>query len=249
MKRFEGKKILITGGTSGIGLETAKIIANEGGQLIVTGFSKKRVEATKEILPKNSLVLQSDASDPKSIKMLLDGIKDEFGNLDAAFLNAGLAELANTEDIDEEHIDKMININFKGVALYFSQLKHMMNKNSSIAVTSSVGSYLGTPNAALYCACKAAVVTLARSFAQDFAPLEIRVNTLSPGFTKTNFYSSSGIQNDEVDQMSSFVENRVTLGRYATPKELAKGAVFLLSNVSSYMTGSELISDGGLTLR
>ncbi|MFQ1702104.1 SDR family oxidoreductase [Loktanella agnita] len=249
MTRFIGRTVLITGGTSGIGLATAKRIAAEGGEIIVTGTTEEHLQDAANQLPTNSHVLKNDASDPAAAQQLAQEVKERVGQLDAAYLNAGFGKNMATEDVDATGFDAMMDVNVRGVALQMAALKPLMKDGGAVLVTSSVAPYLGGPKGAIYAATKAACLAMARSWARDLAPRNIRVNAVAPGPIETNFFEDLGEGGDKAAQMKKQISDNVPLGRMGKPEEVAAVTTFLLSDDAAYVTGSEYMCDGGMTLR
>ncbi len=249
MARFDGKRILITGGTSGIGLATAKRIAEEGGTVAVTGTSEAHLEEARKALPEGTLVIKNDASDPEAAKALARQVKDEMGNLDGLYLNAGYGTFWDTEDIDADGFDHIMNVNVRGPVLQMAELKPMLNDDGAVLLTSSVAGYLGQAEGAVYGATKIACYALARSWASDLAGRGIRVNSVAPGPIDTRFFAGTGMDEDQQKDFVEQVKQAVPLGRVGTAEEVAGVTTFLLSDDSSYVTGSEYFVDGGMTKR
>ncbi|NSX54469.1 SDR family oxidoreductase [Parasulfitobacter algicola] len=249
MKRFENKRILITGGTSGIGLATAKRIVDEGGEVAVTGTTQEHLDDAGRSLPSGSLVLRNDASDPDAAVELAEKIKDQMGQIDGAFLNAGFGENYATEDVTAEAFDTMMNVNVRGPALQMAKLKPLIAENGSVLLTASVAPYLGGPKGAIYAATKASCLAMARSWAKDMADRGIRVNAVAPGPIETNFFDALGKGGDDADDMKKQISKAVPLGRMGKAEEVAAVTIFLLSDDAAYVTGSEYMVDGGMTLR
>lgn len=247
--RFDGKRVLITGGTSGIGLATAKRIVDEGGEVAVTGVSQDHLDDAGRALPSGSLVLKNDASDPEAAKQLADKVKDQMGSLDALYLNAGYGKFWPVTDTTTEAFDKIMNVNVRGPALQMTQLKPLLADKAAVLLTSSVAPYLGRPEGAVYGATKAACLALARSWSQDMADRGIRVNSVAPGPIETNFMADLGLSEDEAEAFKEQVKNQVPLGRMGTAEEVAAVCCFLLSDDAAYVTGSEYFVDGGMTKR
>ena len=249
MKRFEGKRILITGGTSGIGLATAKRIVEEGGEVAVTGVTQDHLDEAGRTLPSGSLVLRNDASDPAAAKELADKIKNQMGKIDGAYLNAGFGSNMATEDVDAEGFDAMMDVNVRGAALQMAQLKPLINDGGAVLLTASVAPYLGGPKGAIYAATKASCAAMARSWARDMADRNIRVNSVAPGPIETNFFDAFGGSDEDAEKLREQISKNVPLGRMGKAEEVAAVTCFLLSDDAAYVTGSEYMVDGGMTLR
>ncbi|APE28987.1 SDR family oxidoreductase [Aurantiacibacter gangjinensis] len=249
MNRFDGKRILITGGTSGFGLEAAKMIVEEGGEVAVTGTSQDHLDEAGRSLPKGSLVLRNDASDPEAAKDLAAKVKDQMDGLDGLWLNAGYGKFAEPSENDAEMFDHMMNVNVRGPVLQMAALMDEVKDGGSVLFTSSVAPYLGQPQGAVYAATKAADLALSRSYARALAPRNVRVNAVAPGPIDTNFFEGMGLDEDEKEDMIDRIKSSVALGRMGEAKEVAQVALFLLSDHASYVTGSEYFVDGGMTMR
>ena len=249
MARFDGKRILITGGTSGIGFATAKRIVEEGGEVAVTGTTQEHLDEAGRTLPSGSLVLRNDASDPEAAKELAEKIKDQMGEIDGAYLNAGFGENYATEDVTVDGFDAMMNVNVRGPALQMAQLKPLLKDGGAVLLTSSVAPYLGGAKGAIYAATKASCAVMARSWAKDLAGRNIRVNSVGPGPIETNFFDALGEGGDDAEEMKKQISRAVPLGRMGRAEEVAAVACFLLSDDASFVSGSEYMVDGGMTLR
>ncbi|GAA0489505.1 MULTISPECIES: SDR family oxidoreductase [Tatumella] len=243
MGRFQGKRILITGGTSGMGLAGALRIISEGGQVAVTGLSAERLENARNLLPADSLVLSSDAGSEADISELQTAISG-WGMLDGLWLNAGFAEVSVPEAVTAEAFSRMMNVNVRGPMLQLAVLSDLLNPAASVLVTSSSSVYEGAAMTSLYAATKGAVIAMAKSWASALAERHIRVNTLIPGPIETNFRHF--MPQESRQQFEDFVVSQVPLGRAGTAEEAAAVALFLLSDDASYVTGSQYAVDGGL---
>jgi NAD(P)-dependent dehydrogenase (short-subunit alcohol dehydrogenase family) len=245
VSRFSGKRILITGGTSGIGLAGARRVAAEGGKVLVTGLKEERLADTRRVLPPDALVIRNDAADPMTGAQLLEAVK-EGGGLDGLWLNAGLADVAAVQEVDAGFFDRMMNANVRGPVLQLAALSDILNPGASVVATSSTSTYEGAAMASVYAATKGALISLCRCWASALASRGIRVNALVPGPIETNFrdFMSSDLRSKfEADVLS-----RVPLGRIGSAEEASAVALFLLSGESSYVTGSQYAVDGGLTM-
>lgn len=249
MSRFEGKRILVTGGTSGIGLATAKRIVEEGGDVAVTGRSQDHLDIAGRELPPASLVLRNDASDPEAAKHLAEKVRDQMDGLDGLFLNAGYGKFLPIEEHDETFIDDMHQVNVRAPILQMAALKDLMNEGSSVLVTASVSPYLGMEGSTVYSATKAAVTAIVRTWAKELAPAGVRANSIAPGPIDTNFFEGMDLTQDEQEDFQEQVSSMLPLGRVGTPQEVAAVATFLLSEEASFVTGSQWMVDGGMALR
>jgi NAD(P)-dependent dehydrogenase (short-subunit alcohol dehydrogenase family) len=246
MTRFTDKRILITGGTSGIGLAGACRVVAEGGRVAVTGLNAARLAAAREVLPSEALILSNDAADPGASVALAEAVRPG-GELDGLWLNAGFAALGAPEEITAEAFDAMMATNVRGPMLQLAKLSPLLKPGASVLLTSSSSAYEGAAMTALYAATKGAVVAMARSWATALAPRGIRVNVLVPGPIETNFRHF--LPEEARTAFEGFVVGQVPLRRAGTAEEAAAVALFLLSEDASYVTGGQYAVDGGLLRR
>lgn len=249
MARFTDKNILITGGTSGMGLAAAKRIADEGGRVAVTGQSENHLDDARSALPDDALVLQNDAGDPAAAKQLAKTVAVEMGGLDGLWLNAGFGVFEPNDQVDADSFDNQTNVNVRGPVLQMAGLIPHFSDGASVVVTASVSPYLGQARGAVYAASKGAVTALTRSWAADLAERNIRVNSIAPGPIDTNFMNGMGLDDEQKEEFLETVKSQVPLGRLGTSEEVAAVALFLLSDDASYVTGSQYMVDGGMTFR
>lgn len=245
MARFSDKRILITGGTSGIGRAGARRIAAEGGRLVLTGTDSERLADTGNEIS-GAEMLENNAEDPFAADALAEFVAGS-GGLDGLWLNAGYASVCGVDQVDAGFFDRMMNVNVRGPVLQLAGLAEHLNDRASVVVTSSTATYEGSAMASVYAATKGALVALARSWASALGERQIRVNVLLPGAIRTGFrdFMADGVRDDfEAD-----VVGRVPLGRVGTADEAAGVALFLLSEDSSYVTAGQYAVDGGLTKR
>ena len=245
MGKLEGKIALVTGGNSGIGLATAKQFVNEGAYVFITGRRKAELAAAIKGIGENVTSVQGDVSNLDDLDRLFAQIKKEKGKLDIVFANAGVAKYAPFGEITEEHYDSIFNINVKGLLFTVQKALPLMPDGSSIILNASIVASKGLPSNSVYSATKAAVRSFARTWTTDLKNRRIRVNVVSPGPIETpglnDLLASSGAGEERLKMLSS----SVPLGRLGTPDEIAKAVVFLASDDSSYVTGTELFVDGG----
>jgi len=247
--RFGGKTIVVTGGSSGIGLATAKRIAQEGGRVAITGTSEKHLEEAAAALPSEALIIRNDASDVAEAAALAQQVGERLGRIDGLFLNAGYGRFAPNEDVDPGFYDRMMAVNVRGPVMQMSALSPLMNEGGAVVLTASVSPYLGQAQGAVYAATKGAVTALARSWAADFASRNIRVNSIAPGPIVTNFAEGMQLSEEEMQRFAQSILQRLALKRFGTADEVAAVACFLLSDDASYVTGSQYFVDGGMTFR
>ena len=248
-RRFDQQVIVVTGGSSGIGLAIARAAINEGARRVyITGRSRETLDSALEMLGERAIALVSDVSRSSDLARLRAEIEKQGYSLDAVFANAGIAASNTLGATSEEQYDELFGINVKGVLLTVQTLLPLMVDGSSLVLTSSIVSGKGMENLSLYSASKAAVRSFARSWANDLKGRGIRVNALSPGFTRTPIMKNGLKWNDE--QIAAFDEQAKTLvplGHVATPESIASAALFLASGDADYVNGVELAVDGGFS--
>jgi NAD(P)-dependent dehydrogenase (short-subunit alcohol dehydrogenase family) len=241
---MKNKTILITGGTTGIGLATAQFLAAEGAKVIVTGRNPETLAAAKAELPRDAVILKSDSGSLDGARSLGEEVKKHVDRLDGAFLNAGIAEFAPLEAATPEQFDAMFHINVRGPFFQLQSLLPLLGNPSSVVFTSSIAATLAFPAMSLYSATKAAVDSFGRILAVELAPRGIRVNVISPGPIDTPIIAKSGIPDEGKKEFA----NQSLLKRFGRSDELAKLARFLLSDDSSYIIGENVVIDGGVRL-
>jgi len=243
--RLEGKVALITGGNSGIGLATAKQFVNEGAYVYISGRRDTELGAAVKEIGKNVTGIQGDVSNLGDLDRLFAQIKREKGKLGIVFANAGVATYAAFGKITEEHFDSIFGINVKGLLFTVQKALPLLPDGASIILNASIVGSKGLPANSVYSATKAAIRSFARTWTTDLKDRRIRVNAVSPGPIDTpglnNLVASTGAGEQRLKAISS----NVPLGRLGTPDEIAKTVVFLASDDSSYITGTELFVDGG----
>jgi len=248
--KLAGKKALITGGNSGIGLATARLFVAEGAEVAITGRDQKTLGQAVDELGPNARGYRADVTVADDRKRLFADIDKEFGKLDIVFANAGIGGSTPTGSTDEAVFENVIHTNLNGAFFTVNSAAPLLNDNASIIFNGSVQSYLGQPGVAAYAATKGGLVSMARSIAADLAPRKIRVNVVAPGATKTPIWKRgprAGATQEESAKLSDFFSSTVPLGRWGEAEDLAKAVLFLASDDSSYINAVELIVDGGLT--
>jgi NAD(P)-dependent dehydrogenase (short-subunit alcohol dehydrogenase family) len=244
MGQLEGKIALITGGTSGIGLATARQFVNEGAYVFITGCRDPELAAAVKEIGSHVTGVQGDVSNLGDLDRLFAQIKREKGTLDIVFANAGVAKYAPFGQITEEHYDSIFNINVKGLLFTVQKALPLVPDGASIILNASIVASKGL-SASVYSATKAAVRSFARTWTTDLKERRIRVNAVSPGFIETPGLNDLMASAGAGEQHLKMLFNSVPLGRLGTPDEIAKAVVFLASDDSSYITGTELFVDGG----
>jgi NAD(P)-dependent dehydrogenase (short-subunit alcohol dehydrogenase family) len=246
-KKLAGKTALITGGSSGIGLATAKRFVQEGAHVFITGRRQSELDAAIAQIGTNATSIQGDVSNLGDLDKLFGVIKQQRGTLDIVFANAGTGAFAPLGQITEEHFDKQFNLNVRGLLFTVQKALPLLKDGASIVLNASIVSQTGPPAFSVYSATKAAVRSFARTWSVDLKDRKIRVNAISPGIVPTPSYNSSlGMSREQVDQYVQSSSASIPLGRAGTTDEIAKAVLFLASDDSSYVTGIELFVDGGL---
>lgn len=248
MNRLEGKTVLITGGSSGIGLATARLFRAEGARLAITGRDPERLAAAQAELGSETLVIPSEASNLPEIDSLMKQLKNHFGQLDVLFLNAALSSPAPIAEVTESQFDKIIGVNFKGVFFTIQKALPLLSKNASIIVTTSITNRTGSPNFSVYGASKAALRSLVQSLGLALIDRGIRVNAINPGPIDTGGFNRLPLPQETFNAIKSEIESKSPIRRFGTPEEVAKVALFLASDDSSYLVGEEIVVDGGISL-
>src|SRR5262245_3204697 len=247
MMKLSNKIVLITGGTSGIGLEAAKLFREEGATVIVVGHDTAGLQSAASQLGDSVAVLRADVSKPADIENIIKQISEKSGHIDVLFANAGMGLAAPLEAVTEDQIDTQFDVNFKGVFFTIQKAAPLLAKGGSIVVTTSFLNEVGAAGLSILSATKAAVRSLARSLGAELAPRGIRVNAVSPGPISTPFHGKLGLSEKQLNETASAIEDQVPLHRFGEAGEIAKAALFLASEDSSFMTGSELVIDGGIS--
>jgi len=245
--KLSNKIVLVTGGTSGTGLEAAKLFRDEGATVIVVGQNPARLQPAASQLGGSVTVLRGDVSKPADIENIVKQIGEKFGRIDVLFANAGMGLASPLEAVTEDQIDTQFDVNFKGVFFTIQKAAPLLAKGGSIVVTTSFLNKVGVPGLSILSATKAAVRSLVRSLGAEFAPRGIRVNAVSPGPISTPFHGKLGLSEKQLNETASAVEDQVPLHRFGEAGEIAKAALFLASEDSAFMTGSELVVDGGIS--
>lgn len=248
MSRLQGKRTLITGGTSGIGLETAKQFLAEGARVIVTGVNPDSIEKAKAELGAEVLVLRADSADVAAQKALAQAVQAHYGQLDIAFLNAGVSVWVPIEAWTEEMFDRSFDINVKGPYFLIQALLPVFANPASVVLNTSINAHVGMARSSVYAATKAAFLSMSKTLSSELLGRGIRVNAVSPGPVETPLYDKMGIPDAYREQLNKEIAASIPFGRFGTPEEVAKAVLYLASDESRWTVGSEIIVDGGRTL-
>ena len=247
MPRLANKKALITGGTSGIGLATARAFLAEGAQIIVTGTNPETIAQAQQSLGSAATVLRGDAGSVSGQTEIAAAVERAFGTLDVLFINAGIGDFRPIEAFDEAGFDRSFAVNVKGPYFLVQALLPIFANPASIVMNGSINARIGMPNSSVYAATKAALISLARTLSGELVARGIRANVISPGPVATPIYGKLGLPAEAVEGMKSGILGQIPLGRFGEPEEIAAAAVYFASDESRFTLGSELVIDGGMS--
>jgi len=247
MRKLEGKVAVVTGGNSGIGLATAKEFKEQGARVVITGRDQQTLEDAKRVLGDGVEAVRSDTSNLTDIDRLFAIVKEKFGKNDVLFVNAGEVKYVPIESVTEEFFDSIMDINFKGAYFTIQKALPLLNDNASIVLNASINAYIGIPNSSVYAASKAALITLARTLSAELVDRGIRVNAVSPGPVTTPIFGKLGMEKDALDETLKYFKTQVPMKRFGRPEEIAKTVLFLASDDSSFLLGTEIVADGGMS--
>lgn len=249
MKKLTGKTALITGGNSGIGLATARLFREQGARVAITGQSAATLAQARDELGSDVLALQSDAGSLADIDKLMAEVKASFGQLDILFVNAGNSRPAPFERVTEAQFDEANAVLFKGAYFTIQKALPVLAKGASVIVTTSISNQKGSPNFSIYAACKAALRSLVQTLSLELVDRGIRVNAVSPGPIDTpGFGRYWGVPPEVVQAAKDEFIRKSPMKRFGDPDEVAKAVLFLASDDSSYIAGTEIVVDGAVTL-
>ncbi len=248
MKKLANKIAVVTGGNSGIGLSTAKLFAEQGAKVTITGRNRETLDSAVAQIGNSALGLVSDASNLEHIDQLYATVAKHFGKIDILVVNAGVFLAAPLADYTEEMFDQTSDINFKGVFFSVQRALPYLNDGASVILTGSTVSEKGFATASAYSATKAAVRSLAKGFSAELADRNIRVNVLAPGPIDTPIFGRNGATKAEIDGFKTYLAETTPAHRLGTAEEMAQGFLYLASDDSKYMLGGELLLDGGRRL-
>jgi NAD(P)-dependent dehydrogenase (short-subunit alcohol dehydrogenase family) len=248
MKRFEGKVAMVTGGNSGIGLAAAKAFAREGAQVAVTGRDEGTLKNAEKEIGSGALAIRADAARIADLDAAMAKVRDQFKRIDALFVNAGIGKFVPIAEVTEAMFDEIVTINLKGAFFTVQKALPLMARGSAVVLNASINAHIGLPGTTVYGATKAAVVNMAKTMSADLAERGIRVNAVSPGPVETPIFGRAGISSEQSRQTKEWLQNQTLVKRMAEPEEIAEAVLYLSSDVSSFVVGTEIIIDGGMTI-
>jgi NAD(P)-dependent dehydrogenase (short-subunit alcohol dehydrogenase family) len=245
MGKLDGRYAVITGGTTGIGLASAQLFQEEGARVAIVGRNPENLKNAAETLGPDCLPIQGDMSKLAEIEAMAKAVANAFPKVDIVFANAGITTFAAIEEVDEALYDQVMDLNLKGVYFTVKHLLGQMGEGGSIVLTTSVRGRAGSPKSSVYGAAKAGVASLARMLGVELAPRGIRVNALCPGAVATPIYDRLGWSAEQLEAVRARIRKQLPIGRIASAEEMARSALFLASDDSSFMVGEEMVVDGG----
>lgn len=245
MNKLTGKIALVTGGNSGIGLATAKLYKDNGAQVIITARSKDTYEKAKAEYGAVFDIVQTDISKPQELDRLYTHIKEKYGKIDVLFANAGIAKFAPTQESTPEFFDAQFNTNVRGLYFTVQKALPLLNTGSAVVLNASVAAVKGFAGSSVYSATKAAVRSFARTWTAEIPISDVRFNVLSPGPIETPIFDKTGMSKKEVGEFTTNMAATVPMKRLGKAEEMAKVALFLASEDSSYIAGADISADGG----
>jgi NAD(P)-dependent dehydrogenase (short-subunit alcohol dehydrogenase family) len=237
---------LITGGTTGIGYATARVLHAEGFGVLLTGRNPETLAEARRTLPEEVAVLRADLRSIADAKRVADELKQRFGKLDLAFLNAGIALMTPLETLDESLFDELFDVNVKGQLFTLQAILPLLGEGSTVVFNSSTAAQRGVPGQSVYSATKGAVNSLVRSLAVELAPKGIRVNAVSPGPVETPAQGKLGMPARQLEAFKKQIVGWLPLGRFGSDEEIARAVAFLASPAASFITGANIDVDGGM---
>ena len=246
MGRLANKVAIVTGATSGMGLDTAKLFLSEGAKVVLTGRNQEKLDNLKSELSGDFLLVKADAASVRDSKALIQKTQDTFGKIDILFLNAGVFKAAPLGSLSEKFFDEIYDINVKGPLMTANEAINAINDGGTIIFNTSVSNVKGMPGVSVYGSSKAALRSIVRALAVELAPRNIRVNAVSPGPIETPIWSKTNLSEAEIEEFAGGVSSQVPLGRFGKGEEIAHTVLFLASDAASYINATEIPVDGGM---
>jgi len=247
MSRLQGKVAVVTGGNSGIGLATAKLFREEGARVAISGRDQKTLDEAVKIIGGDTLAIKADVSKNEDLDRMYNQISAKFGKIDALFANAGIGKFAPVEQSTEALFDETFNVNARGLFFTVQKALPYLNDNAGIVLNASIAGVKGELHTSIYSATKAAVRSFARTMAAELVGRGIRVNVVSPGPITTPIFDRLGLPKEAVDEFARQIVAKVPMKRFGRPEEVGRAVLFLAGPEASYITGVDLMVDGGLT--
>jgi len=247
MNNLKGKKALVTGGNSGIGYATARELKEQGAEVIITGRRKDAVEKAAAELGVKGLI--ADQSQVNAIEGLATEVQKTFGKIDILFINAGVVEQSSIADATEKTFDTIMDVNFKGAYFTLSKFIPLLNDGGSVVFLSSNTASMDLPNSSIYSSSKAALNSVMRIAAVELAPRQIRVNSVSPGPTATEIMNKKGLNEEQLAALNQWMIDRIPLKKIGKAEDVAKMVTFFCGNAANFITGAEIVMDGGMSLK
>jgi NAD(P)-dependent dehydrogenase (short-subunit alcohol dehydrogenase family) len=244
-QRFAGKVAVVTGGNSGIGLATAKAYAQEGARVAITGRNGATLEAARKEIGPETLAIKADMSRLPEIASAMDQIRAKFDRIDALFVNAGTGKFVPFEEVTEQFFDDVMGTNLKGLFFTIQRAVPLLSRGSAVVLNASINAHMGMPGSSVYGASKAAVVNLAQTLSADLLARGVRVNVVSPGPITTPILDRMGLPEEQTRQIKDQIRENTPLKRFGDPEEVAAAVLYLSSNESRFVVGTELVIDGG----
>jgi NAD(P)-dependent dehydrogenase (short-subunit alcohol dehydrogenase family) len=246
-KRFEGKSVLVTGGSSGIGLAAAQAFAAEGARVVITGRDAEALASARAQIGSSVTTIVNDAGDPASAKALAEALAAGNIGLDAVFINAGSAKFAPFAAVTPALWDQVFDTNVKGAYFQLQALTPLLRQGAAIVLNGSINAHIGMPNSSVYAASKAALISLAKTLSAELLPRGVRVNVVSPGPVTTPLYGKLGLDAKTLEATAEQIQGQIPLGRFGTPQEVAATVLHLAAAESAFIVGTEVVIDGGMS--